>query len=161
MTPFAAVLGDGFGSAFVPPKGSEVILFGTLGQKYNLFYASVFNEEFHQPDGLIDENNVGFKAPGNFSILAALLAKIQANNVQIIAAQLAKMTGQNVDVVAASLLKETAQTIEAIASGTHKIGGATVEVNGDTIKIQGGNVTVTGSSIKLHGRTVMTSGPPI
>ena len=41
--------GPGYGSFFVPEINTEVILFGRLGQKYNLYYMSVYNEDFPVP----------------------------------------------------------------------------------------------------------------
>ncbi len=154
-------LGNGFGSAFIPPKGTEVILFGQLGQKYNMFYLPVYNEEMFVPEGFDDETTVGFKAPGNFHIFAEMLVKIQAQTFEVIASVLAKITGQSIEVIAQGLMKLTGQNIEGTASQKYKISGATIEVAGDTIKITGGTVEISGSSVKIQGRTVNTSGPPI
>jgi len=155
-------LGNGYGSAFVPPKGSEVVLFGQLGQKFNLFYASLYNEEMLMPAGLEDENNVGIKVPGNLSFLAVLLAKIEAQNIHLIASQLAKMTGENTEVIAQQLSKTTGQSVDSIASGTNRLIGQTVQINGDgSITITGGNVSINGSNVTIRGRQVLASGPPI
>lgn len=162
-------LGNGYGSAFIPPKGSEVVLFGQLGQKYNLFYASLYNEEMMMPDGYPDEQTVGVKAPGNLIFVAELLAKIQAQNIEIIAAQLAKMSGENIQVMAGQLAKTSGENIESAAGQLNKVSGneiqlnaSTVKINGNgTIEITGGAVKITGSSIKLFNRTVNQTGPAI
>jgi hypothetical protein len=162
-------LGDGFGSAFIPPKDSEVVLFGQLGQKYNLFYASVYNEEMLVPDGFNDEKVAGVHVPGDLKLIADLLALLQGQNVNVIAAQLARITGQNIESLAQQLNKLTGQNVEITAGSEAKVTGQTIKLDGGTvriigngtIKLEGGSVEVTGSSIKLHGRTVNPSGPNI
>ena len=147
-------LGNGYGSAFIPPKGSEVVLFGQLGQKYNLFYASLYNEEMEVPEGFSDEMGVGIHAPGNLKFIAELLAKVAGQNVEVIAEQLAKISGQNVESNAAQLNKLSGNQIQ--------IQGATLTINGNgSISIQGGNITIGGDSVKIHGRTVKKVGPDI
>ena len=49
--------GPGFGSFYMPPIGSEVVLFGRLGQKYNLYYLSVYNEDFRVPADFPDSSD--------------------------------------------------------------------------------------------------------
>lgn len=146
-------LGNGYGSAFIPPKGSEVVLFGTLGQKFNLFYASVYNEEMLMPEGYPDEMTVGVSAPGNLHFIARQVAKILAQNIEINAQQLTKVSGNNVQVQASaeSLLKGDSVKIE----------GSTISISQGNISIQGGNVTIAGDSVKIHGRTVNKTGPAI
>ena len=160
-------LGNGFGSAFIPPKGSEVVLFGQLGQKYNLFYASLYNEEMLVPAGYNDELTVGIHAPKDLIFIAEQLAKMQANNIELIAAQVAKMLANTIEInaQATALLKGNATTVEA--AGTNLIKGSQVNLQGNitisngNIKINGGNVEIKGSSVKIHGRTVKKAGPPI
>lgn len=138
-------MGKGFGSAFIPPKGSEVVLFGQLGQKFNLFYASLYNEEMTLP-GEFNSTTAGVHVPGNLKLIAEQLAQLKGTNLEAIAGQLAKIIGAEVEVT---------------ADGKVKVAGSTIEFNGDSIKIQGGSVQITGSSIKLHGRTVNQAGPSI
>jgi len=139
-------LGNGYGSAFIPPKGSEVVLFGQLGQKFNLFYASLYNEDMLVPDGFNDEMTVGIHAPGNLKLIAEMLAKIEAQNVELIAETSAKLQGQNLRI-----------------DGTQiNANGVQITINGDgSIAINGGNVTIDGDSVKIHGRTVNKTGPNI
>lgn len=171
-------LGNGFGSAFLPPKGSEVVLFGQLGQKYNLFYASLYNEEMLMPEGYPDEMTVGIHAPGNLIFIAEQLAKIQAQNIEAIAEQVAKILANNVEITAqqnveisGNNIKAEAQQLAEVkgsqvnldANNQMTVHGSTVTVNSDgsiTISASGG-VQITGSSIKLFGRTVNQVGPPI
>ena len=76
-------LGNGFGSVFIPPKGSEVVLFGQLGQKYNLFYASLYNEDFQIPPDFENDAMTGFRVPGDLKMIADLDAQIRAGRVSI------------------------------------------------------------------------------
>jgi hypothetical protein len=177
-------LGDGFGSAFIPPKGSEVVLFGQLGQKFNLFYASLYNEEMLMPEGYPDEMTVGVHAPGNLKFIAEELAKVQAKNIELIAAQVAKILAANIEATAEQKVTINGQNIEAVAQALAKLkgGSATVEATGTTllkgnqtnvqgatisingsgsISIQGGSVAINGSNVTIRGRTVNPSGPPI
>jgi len=70
MVPYVG--GPGFGSFFVPRKGSEVLLFGRLGQKHNLFCASVYNEDHPVPADFQEqdaETVTGFRVPGDFKLI--------------------------------------------------------------------------------------------
>ena len=178
-------LGNGFGSAFIPPRGSEVVLFGQLGQKYNLFYASLYNEEMLVPEGYNDEMTVGVHAPGNLIFIAELLAKIQAQNFDAIIAQTArilaeniesnaralnKMLGQNVEITAQQLAKMKGNNATVEATGTALLKGGTVNVNGTTISVNsngsisirgGGSVSISGASVTIEGRPVRKVGPAI
>lgn len=76
-------LGNGYGSFFIPPMGAEVILFGQIGQKYNLFYASVYNEEMAIPPDCDDETVAGFRVPGDLKLIADLDLQIRGGRVSI------------------------------------------------------------------------------
>lgn len=161
-------LGDGYGSAFIPPKGSEVVLFGQLGQKFNLFYASLYNEEMLVPDGFDDEMTVGIKAPGNLTFIAEELAKIQAKNFDAIIAQTAKILAQNIESNASQLNKILGNQVRIEGSQIRAEGnqiqlqGATVTINANgSITIQGNSVQISGSSVRIHNRIVNPVGPPI
>lgn len=181
---FVFCLGNGFGSAFIPPKGSEVVLFGQLGQKFNLFYASLYNEEMFVPEGFDDENTVGVHAPQNLTFIAEELAKMQAKNIELIAAQVAKILAENIEATAQQKISLNAQTIEAVAeqsaklkgssatveaSGTALLKGGQVNVNGSTItmsgngsiSISGGSISISGGSVTIEGRPVRKVGPAI
>lgn len=147
-------LGNGFGTAFIPPKGSEVVLFGQLGQKFNLFYASLYNEEMFVPEGFDNEMTAGIHAPGDLKLIAEQLALLSGLNVEINATVLAKILGQNI--------QSEAQAENKVQGQTVKLEGSTIMMNGDgSISITGGNVTIDGDSVKIHGRTVNKVGPAI
>lgn len=76
-------MGNGYGSFFIPPKGSEVILFGQIGQKYNLFYASVYNEEHFIPPDCDDETVAGVRVPGDLKLIADLDFQLRAGRISI------------------------------------------------------------------------------
>jgi hypothetical protein len=57
--------GNGFGSFYVPPVRSEVVLFGRLGQRYNLYYMSVYGEDFVVPADFRDTAVCGVRAPAD------------------------------------------------------------------------------------------------
>lgn len=161
-------LGDGYGSAFIPPKGSEVVLFGQLGQKFNLFYASLYNEEMRVPDGFDDEKTVGIKAPENLTFFAEDLAKIQAKFFDAIIAQTAKILAQNIESNASAVNKILGNQVRIEGSQIRAEGnqiqlqGATVTINANgSITIQGNSVQISGSSVKIHNRIVNQVGPPI
>lgn len=76
-------MGNGYGSVFIPPVGSEVLLFGGLGQKYNLFYAGLYNEEMEIAADFEDETVSGFRVPGDFKIIAELDGQLRAGRMSI------------------------------------------------------------------------------
>lgn len=170
-------LGNGFGSAFIPPIGTEVVLFGELGEKFNLFYATVYNEEMFVPEGFDNEMTVGIHAPGNLTFIAEQLAKILAQNIEINAQQLAKLLGQNVEVHAEQLSKVSGDNVtvqadqlselkgnkvNATADGEFKLQGATVKINADgSLSIHGASVSITGDVVTIQNRMVNKVGPPI
>jgi hypothetical protein len=61
--------GPGYGSFFVPEKGSEVILFGRLGEKHNLYYMSVYNEDFPVSADFDSPAKAGIRAPGDLRFI--------------------------------------------------------------------------------------------
>jgi hypothetical protein len=84
------VLGQGYGGFYVPPKDSEVILFGRLGQKHNLFYLPSFNEDyevsmdFRNEDGSPRSDDVcGVRAPGDLKHIAEGDYQLRAGRVFI------------------------------------------------------------------------------
>lgn len=76
-------LGNGYGSFFIPPLGSEVVLFGQIGQKYDLFYASVYNEEHFMPPDCEDETVAGVRVPGDLKLIADCDTQVRAGRVEI------------------------------------------------------------------------------
>lgn len=71
-------MGNGYGSVFIPPVGSEVLLFGGLGQKYNLFYAGLYNEEMQVAADFEDSTVSGFRVPGDMKMIADLDMQLRA-----------------------------------------------------------------------------------
>lgn len=146
-------LGDGFGTVFIPPIGSEVVLFGQLGEKYNLFYASLYNEEMAISSQL-GKTKPGIHSPADLVLIAEMTAKILAENIEINAEQLVKVLGNNV--------KSEASQMNEVKGSTVTINGATVSIAGDgSISISGGNVSISGSAVTIEGRAVRKVGPPI
>lgn len=157
-------LGDGFGSAFIPPKGSEVVAFGQLGQKHNLFYASLYNEEMKVPPNMENEMSVGFRAPAALTVIATTLLKLLGQNILAEAEQLATFKGNNADVIAAATARIIGADVQATASNQMSINGATVTINSDgSMTIHGGgSVAISaGGTLTLEGRPVNKSGPSI
>src|SRR6266478_4312134 len=64
------VLGAGFGSFFVPPRGSVVTLFSRLGAKHNLFYTPAYNEDFIVPADFRDPAVAGIRVPGDLRFIS-------------------------------------------------------------------------------------------
>jgi hypothetical protein len=73
----------GYGSFFVPEIGSEVVLFGRLGQKHTLYYTPVFNEDFIVPPDFDTPAKVGFRVPGDFRIICDGDLFLSAGGIQI------------------------------------------------------------------------------
>lgn len=151
--PSAFCLGDGFGSVFIPPVGSEVLVTGRLGQKYNLSYVSTYNEEHFTPAEL-DKNKSGIKSPKDLYFIASEVAKILAQDAFVIAQNLAKIQGENVKIEAAQSLQMNSNQIQ--------VQGATVTINSDgSLTIQGNNISISGNSVTIHGRVVNKIGGAI
>ncbi len=66
------VLGPGYGSFFVPPIGSEVVLFGRLGQKHNLYYMCVYNEDYIVGPDFRSTAVCGIRTPGDLKLISDL-----------------------------------------------------------------------------------------
>lgn len=83
VIPLVFCMGNGYGAVFIPPKGSEVVLFGYLGQKHNLYYASHYNEEMLIPPDFEDETVSGFRVPGDLKLIADLDFQIRGGRIAI------------------------------------------------------------------------------
>ncbi|HKO43324.1 MAG TPA: phage baseplate assembly protein V [Pyrinomonadaceae bacterium] len=84
MVPYVG--GPGFGSFLVPPRGTEVVLFGRLGQKHNLFYLSVYNEDCPVPTDFQQqhpETVAGFRVPGDFKLIVEGDLQIRCNRLHL------------------------------------------------------------------------------
>lgn len=151
--PSAFCLGDGFGSVFIPPVGSEVLVTGRLGQKYNLSYVSTYNEEHFIPAEL-DKNKSGIKSPKDLYFIASEVAKILAQDAFVIAQNLAKVQGENVKIESSQAVQINGNQIQA-----H---GTTITINSNgSITIQGNNISISGNSVTIHGRVVNKIGGAI
>jgi Type VI secretion system/phage-baseplate injector OB domain len=158
---FVFCLGDGFGSVFIPPVGSEVVLFGTLGEKYNLFYASVYNEEM-KISSQLSKDIAGIHAPKSLYFIAAEFLKNLAQNILIKAEQLVNIIGENIK-SEASQLNELKGSQVKIDGNQISLSGSTITMNSDgsvTISANG-QVSISGGSVKIENRLVKKIGPPI
>lgn len=165
-------LGDGFGSLFLPEKGSEVLVTGKLAQKYNLVYhAAVYNEEMAAAAEL-NADWPGIKTPKNLTFIATLVQKLVAQNMQIVVEQLCKIEAANIHSLASALNKmegqnatvEADQTVAVMGNTVtiHSDGSMTIQANGNISVSANGNVAATATgNMTLQGRTVNKVGPPI
>lgn len=91
-------MGHGYGCVFIPPVNSEVVLFGQLGQKFNLFYMGVYNEthklppEFIREDGIQDQTVSGFHVEGDFKIISELDLHQNAKRIRIVSGSTIQIT---------------------------------------------------------------------
>ena len=74
---------SGYGDFHPPEIGSEVILFGRLGQKHNLYYASVFNEDFLVPPDFRRPSVRGFRTDGDYHQIAELDFQIRGGRIEL------------------------------------------------------------------------------
>jgi hypothetical protein len=95
-------MGHGYGMVFIPPVNSEVVLFGQLGQKFNLFYMGVYNEtheippDFVRPDGVQDQTISGMRVEGDLKIIADLDMQHRAKRIRIEADSTIEITAPGV-----------------------------------------------------------------
>jgi Type VI secretion system/phage-baseplate injector OB domain len=166
---FASCFGDGFGTCFIPKIGTEVVLFGTLGEKFNLFYASVFNEDYRISNQL-SKDIPGIHSPKDLYFIAEQVAKILAENILIKAEQKTDILGNDIDIVAQDQVKTDAATVKSTASGTNEISGGNLQIHGGNVTVNSdGSITISGQNISitasgnmtLQGRLVRKLAPPI
>ena len=138
LTMFAPCLGDGFGFVAIPPVGSEVLLFGTFGQKYTFYCVSIYNDEMAISSGL-GKDAAGIHAPKDLKLIAEKTAQVKGKDVNIEAANKADITGIEIE------LNGTKVSIDS---------KGIVSINGTSVSIDGANVTIL-------GRTVLRNGLPI
>lgn len=72
---------QGYGDYHPPSRGSEVLLFGRMGQKHNLFYISRYNEDYLQPEELRGDEVRGFKTDGDYLSIADRDYEVRARNI--------------------------------------------------------------------------------
>ncbi|MBX6772800.1 MAG: hypothetical protein IRY83_13800 [Chloroflexi bacterium] len=87
---------DGYGPVHVPEVGSEVVLFGRLGQKHTLYYLARYNEEHRVPD-LGDAR--GLKTDGEYRLIADGNVLLNSQSQIDLDAQRVRLLGQSTPVV--------------------------------------------------------------
>jgi len=75
--------GNGYGSFFLPPEGSEVVVCGRLGQKHTLYYMSVYNEDLIVPADFRSPAVAGIRAPGDLRFLAEGDLQLRAGGMHV------------------------------------------------------------------------------
>lgn len=123
VRPAAVCLGDGFGSVFIPKKGTEVFITGVLGQKFNLFYSSTYNEENLISDEL-NEETPGIHAPENLKFIAEDKMTLKGGEVEIKGGK-----------------------VRIDGDGTITISGGVISISGDVVKINNRIVNKVGPPI--------------
>lgn len=89
---------DGYGPANLPPRDSEVILFGCKGQKYSLFYLSRYNETHRPPQEFADKSR-GCRCDTVYRLLCDLLIQIKSlQRVEVDAPDVFLQSGGSVSV---------------------------------------------------------------
>ena len=77
----------GYGDFHYPEIGSEVILLGRLGQKHNLYYISVFNEDFLVPSDFWEDEGGptrrGFRTDGDYRTIVELDHQMRAGRFRM------------------------------------------------------------------------------
>lgn len=87
---------DGYGPAHIPEVGSEVVLFGRLGQTHTLYYLARYNEEHRVPD--LDDAR-GLKTDGAYRIIADGLIEVMSAQHTDIKAPQVRLLGGDAEVI--------------------------------------------------------------
>jgi len=74
---------QGYGDFHPPDLGSEVFVFGALGQKYHLAYLSVYNEKYIVPADFRAATVRGFRTDGDYKLMADLDMQIRSGRLFI------------------------------------------------------------------------------
>lgn len=74
---------EGYGDFHIPGINSEVLLFGRLSQKHNLYYISRFNEDFIVPPDFRRSTVRGFRTDGDYKQIVDLDMQIRAGRLEI------------------------------------------------------------------------------
>jgi len=74
---------EGYGDFHPPGKGSEVVLFGRMGQRYNLFYAPVYNETHVAPADFRSTTVRGIRTDGDYKQIVELDYQLRAGRARI------------------------------------------------------------------------------
>ncbi len=123
---------DGYGLVEPPEVGSEVTIFGRLGEGHTLFYASRHNEDYRPPSGF-ETGERGFKTDGGYRGLADGAIRFFANELVEIKAQTTMLFE------AVEMLTAKAQTVNIEANNFN------VNAGGEVIKAGGGGIGFLGA----------------
>lgn len=104
----------GYGPAFAPAVGSEVLITGRYGQSYSLLYLSTFNQSFMPPSEFADGSR-GCKCDTVLRLLCDLLIEIKSQTQVLVEA------GQRADVDAPDVYLKSGGSESLHAQGS-KIG---------------------------------------
>ena len=74
---------EGYGDFHLPGIGSEVVLFGRLGEKKHLYYMSRFNEDFIVPPEFRSSTVKGFRTDGDCRMIVDLDFYMRGGRVMI------------------------------------------------------------------------------
>jgi hypothetical protein len=88
----------GYGPVYRPALGSEVLLFGRLGQPHSLFYLCRYNEDFNVPAEFSDGSR-GAKLDTPYRLLCDLLIQILSESQIDVGASLVRLLGGSSEVV--------------------------------------------------------------
>jgi hypothetical protein len=75
---------DGYGPVNLPALNSEVVLFGRLAEKHNLYYLSRYNEDFHTPAEF--DGARGMKTETAYKLLADLFIEVVSQQTILVQA---------------------------------------------------------------------------
>ncbi|MCP9494295.1 MAG: hypothetical protein MSG64_07555 [Pyrinomonadaceae bacterium MAG19_C2-C3] len=126
---------DGYGLVEPPEVGSEVAIFGRLGEGHTLFYVSRHNEDFRQPSGF-EQGERGFKTDGGYRGLAD-------GAIRFLAQQLVEVKAQTTMLLeAVETLTAKAQTVNIESQNFNAdAGGEVIEASGGGIGFLGAGAT--------------------
>lgn len=90
---------SGYGPVNLPEPGTEVLLFGRLGQKHSLFYLCRYNEDSPVPGEFVSDEARGLKTDGRYKLLADLLIEIVSQARVDVKAPVVRLLGGDSEVV--------------------------------------------------------------
>ncbi|PYS88967.1 MAG: hypothetical protein DMF64_18865 [Acidobacteria bacterium] len=110
-----------YGPVHLPEIGSEVLLFGRLGQKHTLFYLSRFNEDFNVPGEFADRSR-GLKCDTPYRLLCDLLIQILSQTQVLVRGE------ERVDVQSGSVVDVDAPDVRLKSDGGVSVHGQGAKV---------------------------------
>jgi hypothetical protein len=132
LTPFAGP--DGYGAAFMPALGSEVVLFSEGNEGLSLFCLPRFNEDYKPPEEAADGSRV-IKSDTPLRLLCDVLLQIIGGQDVLLQA------GQQTDV--------KGQVVKVTAEDQAEVKGQSVSLNtgGEMFRAEGNNLGFRGAAI--------------